>query len=267
MTRPAFSTTIRILAVSALLLALAQASAASAAEVSFYVKSGWFTWDEQLNGAPFVKEKGPLFAAGVTRRDDVAGVSFTELVEVWGGSIDYDGHDVTGTSAIKSQTSYLGTKEEAALGVKLPAGSRLSVEPFAGVGHRFWIRTRSGEDWNSFYGKAGVSGALSTGWGSVYLRGGALLPIYTRNHVSLTNAGYSDVVTEPKSRVSAFAEAGIRHGHLGLSVEYEGLRFGESAKVATSKLSNLPGAVIQNNQAYQPDSSSHLISLKLAYSY
>jgi hypothetical protein len=267
MTRPAFNGIIRILTISALLLTMIQASAASAAELSFYLKSGWFTWDEQLNGSSFVKEKGLLYGAGVARRDELAGWSFTELAEVWGGSLDYDGHDVTGTSSIQSQTAYLGTKEEAAVGFKLPAGSRLSFEPFAGVGHRFWVRTRSGEDWNSFFAKAGLVGEVRTNWGSVYLKGGALLPIYTRNHVSLTNAGYSDVVTEPKSQVSAFAEAGVKHGHLGLSVEYEGLRFGESAKVPTSKLGNLPGAVIQNNQAYQPDSRSHLISLKLAYTY
>jgi hypothetical protein len=267
MTRPALSSIIRFITVGALLLTMTQANAASAAEVSFYLKSGWFTWDEQLNGSPFVKEKGLLYGAGVTRRDELAGWSVTELAEVWGGSLDYDGHDVTGTSSIKSQTAYLGTKEEAAAGYKLPVATRISLEPFAAVGHRFWIRTRSGEDWNSFYGKAGVTGEVRTDWGSVYLKGGALLPIYTRNHVSLTNAGYSDVVTEPKNLVSAFAEAGVTRGHLGLSIEYEGLRFGESSKVATSKLGNLPGAVIQNNQAYQPDSHSHLVSLKLAYTY
>ena len=75
------------------------------------------------------------------------------------------------------------------------------------------------------------------------------------------------MVTEPKSEVSGFAEAGVKRGAFALSVEYEGLRFGQSDKVATSRLSGTPGAAIQNSLAYQPDSKANLISLKLAYSF
>jgi hypothetical protein len=241
--------------------------AARAGEISLYVKSGWFTWDEKLNGSSFVKEKGAMHGAGITRKDILSGVTLAGTAEVWGGNIDYDGHDITGQTKIESDTSYLGTREEAALGVKLPVGNALTFEPFAGVGHRFWIRTRSGEDWNSIYTKAGLQADLQGAGCTWYLKGGALLPVYTRNHVSLSSAGYNDVVTNPKAKLSGFAEAGVKLGAFTLSAEYEGMRFGESDKVSTSRRSAAPGAVIQNSQAFQPASASDLYSLKLVYSF
>jgi hypothetical protein len=243
------------------------AQSARAGEVSVYVKSGYFTWDEKLNGSSFVKEKGAMHGAGITRKDILSGVSLAETAEVWGGNVHYDGHDITGQTKIEADTSYLGTKEEAAVGVKLRVADALSFEPFVGVGHRFWIRTRSGEDWNSIYTKAGLEGDLQSAGRTWYLKGGALLPVYTRSHVSLSSAGYNDVVTEPKAKVSAFAEGGVKLGAFAVSVEYEGMRFGQSDKVSTSRRSTTPGVVVQDSQAFQPDSSSNLYSLKLAYSF
>jgi len=258
---------LKALAVIAAFCAGSGARQAGAGELSLYFKTGWFTWDEKLNGSSFVKEKGAMHGAGITREDDFAGLSVAETAEVWGGNLEYDGHDLTGTTDIDSDTSYLGTKEEVALGFKLPAGRALSLEPFVGMWHRFWVRTRSGEDWNSIYAKAGVAGELKRPGCTLYLKGGALVPLYTRSHVSLSSAGYADVATEPKSRVSGFAEAGVRRGAFAVSVEYEGLKFGQSDKVATSKLAAAPGAALQNSQAFQPDSQASLISLKLAYSF
>jgi len=243
------------------------AQSAGAGEISVYVKSGWFTWDEKLNGSSFVKEKGAMHGAGIIRKDIFSGVSLAETAEVWGGNIDYDGHDLTGQIKVDSDTSYLGTKEEAAIGVKLRVGDALSFEPFLGLGHRFWIRTRSGEDWNSIYTKAGLEGDLQSAGCTWYLKGGALLPVYTRSHVSLSSSGYNDVVTQPKAKLSAFAEGGIKWSAFAISVEYEGMRFGQSDKVSTSRRNTSAGVVVQDSQAYQPDSFSNLFSLKLAYSF
>ena len=241
---------------------------AQAGQTSVYLKSGWFSWDETVNGSPFVKENGMLHGAGVARKDDVPALSIAELVEVWGGSLDYDGHDVTGSRRIESDTVYLGTREEVDFSLKLSGKSTLSMEPFAGLGHKFWIRTRSSEDWNTFYGKAGVGARLTTAAGTLFLKGGAMMPIYTRTHVSLSDAGFTDVVTEPRSRVSAFAEGGLQIGGFAVSVEYEGMEFGESARVPTATLSSAAkGVAVTGLQAYQPKSSSSLFSLKVAYSF
>jgi len=259
---------LKAFAIIAAFVAGSRAQPALAGETSVYLKSGWFTWDEKLNGSSFVKEKGFMHGAGISRRDEVSALSVAEVVEVWGGNLDYDGHDVTGTTPLKTDTSYLGTKEEVAVGMKLAAMDTLSFEPFAAVGHKFWVRTRSSEDWNSFYAKAGVTGELKTTGCTMFLKGGALVPLYTRTHVSLSDAGFSDVVTEPKSELSGFAEGGVRLGAFAVSLEYEGMVFGQSAKVATSRTATVPkGVVIQNSLAFQPDSRSDLFSLKLAYSF
>jgi len=243
------------------------AQLARAGETSVYLKSGWFTSDEEVNGNSWVKEKGFMHGAGIARRDEVSALSIAEFVEVWGGNLDYDGHDLTGETSVKSTTSYLGTKEEVAVGIQLSAGT-MSFEPFAAVGHKFWVRTRSGEDWNSFYTKAGMVGELKTTGGMLFVKGGALVPLYTRNHASLSGAGYTDVIVEPKSEVSGFAEGGIKRGAFAVSLEYEGMTFGESAKISTSKSTSGPnGVVVQNSQAYQPRFHSSLYSLKLAYSF
>jgi hypothetical protein len=243
------------------------AGTVQAGETSTYFKSGWFTWDESLNGSSFVKEKGMMYAAGVARKDDVSFVSIAELVEVWGGNLDYDGHDVTGAVPIKSDTIYLGTREELALSVKLPVAGDFSLAPFAGVGHKFWVRTRSSEDWNSFYARGGVAGKVKVAGITMFAKGGALIPVYTRTHVSLSDAGYTDVVTEPKMRVSGFAEGGVTLGAFAVSVEYEAMEFGQSERVATRRVSAAKGVTIGGSEAFQPNSSSTSVSLKIAYSF
>ena len=255
------------LAVLGALCACCNVGSAGAGEISLNFKSGWFTWEEKVNGSSFVKQRGAMLDAGIARTNLLAGLSSAESAEVWGGDLDYDGHDLTGSTKIDSDTSFLGTKEEVALEVKLPAGKSVSLKPFLGIGHKFWIRTRSGEDGHTFYAKAGLTGELQAGGCTLYLKGGALLPIYTRTHTSLSSAGYSDVVTVPKSRTSAFAEAGVTRGAFTLSVEYEQMRFGQSDKVPTNRLDSNPGTVIQNSQAFQPDSQSSLLSLNFAYSF
>lgn len=237
-----------------------------AGETSVYLKSGWFEWEERVRGDVFVKEEGFLHAAGISRRDELSRVTLTELLEVWGGVVDYDGHDVTGTLPIDSDTIYFGTREEFSAGLKFPVAKDFSVEPFAAAGHKFWIRTRSSEDWNLFYGKVGIGGDWTVGNRRIFARGGALIPLYTRNHVSLDDAGYEDVVVEPESKVTGFAEAGVRMGAVTVSVEYESVKFSQSDSVSTRRLSG-GGAVLVDNQAFQPPSDSSTISLKVAYGF
>lgn len=238
-----------------------------AGETSLYLKSGWFTWSEKVNGNSFVKEQGALQALGVTRRDDVSLVSFGERVEVWGGNLDYDGHDLTGVIPVKSDTNYFGTREEIALSVRLFRERAVSLEPLLAVGHKFWVRTRSDERWNNFYGKAGAAGELVSGGLSFFLKGGAILPIYTRNHATLSTAGLQDVVLEPRQHVSAFAEGGVKAGAFTVSVEYEGLDYGASPQVPTHALGTGQGSVVVNGYAYQPPSSSSYLALKVGYTF
>jgi hypothetical protein len=121
--------------------------------------------------------------------------------------------------------------------------------------------------WNTLYGKAGGAGEFVTGGASYFVKGGAILPIHTWNRVDLSDSGLEDVVLEPQGRVSAFAEGGVKAGDFTVSVDYEGMEFGESAKVPTRTLSSVQGAVVVNRYAYQPASSSHWVSLRVTYTF
>jgi len=60
----------------------------------------------------------------------------------------------------------------------------------------------------------------------------------------------------------------VKLGAFSVSAEYEGMRFGESARVPTTKLSNLvTGVALQNSMAYQPESRSDFFSLKVTYTF
>jgi hypothetical protein len=240
---------------------------ALAGETSVYIKSGWFTWDETLNGSSFIKESGFMHGVGIARKDALSALSIAELLEVWGGHLDYDGHDVTGTTLMKTDTCYFGTKEELALGIKLPAAGAVTIQPFAALGHRFWIRSRSDEDWHSVYLKTGLMFEVPVRGCAMFVKGGALTPIYTVNHARLSEAGFTDVVTEPRSRVSAFAEGGLKFGAFAVSVEYESMEFGQSANVAIKPVAGPKGVLVVGGEACQPASSFSLFSIKLGYRF
>ena len=73
---------LKALAVIMTFCACSGAHKARAGELSVYFKSGWFTWDEKVNGSSFVKETGAMEGAGLTRTDVLSGLSFAESAEV-----------------------------------------------------------------------------------------------------------------------------------------------------------------------------------------
>ena len=238
-------------------------------ETKIYATSGYFTWNEQIEGADFIRERGMMTALGISR----SGVVFDSfpmegLVEVWGGNLDYDGHDVTNTRALQSDTTYLGTREELSVAKRWTTTGRFAAGPLAGAGHKFWIRTRSNEDWNMVYGKIGVLVDYSAGEWQMKLRGGVDVPLYTRSHVSLESAGFEDVVTRPRGQAAPFGEASIGQGAWSIGLRYEEMRFAESARVATRTTAQPGnGVAVVDSQAFQPQSDSTLIGLKVEYRY
>ncbi len=236
-------------------------------EVSY--KTGYFTWSETIEGQNFVKEKGFLHALGVTRTDIVASrVRLQENLEIWGGAVDYDGHDVANTRTLASDTSYLGTTLEATAGYQLPLAENLQLTPFVGFGHKFWIRSRSSEDWNMIYTRAGAEVAYSAAKVRLFAKGGALLPLYTRNHAALSTAGYEDVVIEPENKVNLFAEGGIKTGHWTVSIAWETLDFGRSDNVSVNRTANKQnGVAVAGNSAYQPETESSVTWFRVGYEF
>jgi hypothetical protein len=238
-------------------------------ETTVYATSGYFTWNEKIAGRNFINERGMITALGIARSGIVLDMLPMEgLVEVWGGNLDYDGHDVTNSRPLYSDTTYLGTREEITAAGRWPVAGKLAAGPLVGAGHKFWIRTRSSEDWNLVYGKFGGTAAYADGEWQLLLKGGIAYPLYTRSHVSLESAGYEDVVTRPRGEAAPFAEASVRRGAWSLGVRYEEMRFAESARVAT-RSTGQPGngVAVIDSQAFQPESTSKLVGVKLEYHF
>ncbi|SNB44650.1 hypothetical protein [Geobacter sp. DSM 9736] len=242
---------------------------AAAGETRVYVKPGYFTWNEKIDGNDFVNEKGLITSVGVTHSHSIAAVfNLRETFEVWGGSVDYDGHDVTNTRPIHTDTIYLGTRTELDAAFDLPMAGGLTVAPLAGAGHKFWIRTRSSEDWNMLYGRLGGSAKLDTATATFSVKAGVTVPFYTRNHVNLNASGFDDVVTRPKGRPAPFAEAGVESGSWSISLGYEALKFDRSRPVRVNPITpQQSGVAVVDTAAFQPESESHLVSVKIDYRF
>lgn len=238
-------------------------------ETTVYATSGYFTWNEKIAGADFINERGMLSGLGLARRDTVLdAIALEELVEIWGGNLDYDGHDVTNSRPLHSDTTYLGTREEIAVGERWPLTGTVAAGPLFGIGHRFWIRTRSSEDWNLVYGTVGGTATYAAGQWQLLAKGGISLPLYTRSHVSLESAGYEDVVTRPRGEPAPFAEVSARRGAWSLGVRYEEMRFAESVRVTTRTIGQPGnGIAVIDSHAFQPASTAKLIGMKLEYHF
>lgn len=238
-------------------------------ETTVYATSGYFTWNEKIDGADFINERGMMTGLGIARNGTVLDMLLMEgLVEIWGGNLDYDGHDVTNTRPLNSDTTYLGTREELAAAAPWPVTGKLAAGPLVGAGHKFWIRTRSSEDWNLVYGKIGGTATYTAGEWQLLAKGGIAYPLYTRSHVSLESAGYEDVVTRPRGEAAPFAEVSVRREAWSLGVRYEEMRFAESPRVAT-RTTGQPGngVAVIDSHAFQPASTSKLIGVKVEYHF
>uniref|UniRef100_C6E0U7 Uncharacterized protein n=1 Tax=Geobacter sp. (strain M21) TaxID=443144 RepID=C6E0U7_GEOSM len=245
------------------------AAAATLEILTWYFSPQYFTWQERDNGRRLLKESGPLFslggAAGI-----VADSSFTirGKGELFGGQVGYQGEtQPPDPQPIRTDVAYFGTREEVDLGYRVSRG-RGYLEPFAGLGHRWWLRelqdtsTAAGsavkgytELWQTAYGRLGARGelALSSG-GAAFAEGGAKYPFYTGNSVDFVNGGV--ITFHPGAAWSGFAETGIRVGSLKLALSYEGFRFSASSPKR-----------VQGTRYLQPESSSDIFGASLGWSF
>jgi len=150
---------------------------------------------------------------------------------------------------VKTSVAYFGTKLEMDLGwrILLTDGS---VEPFAGVGYRWWLRSLENstildangkvvpvggydELWQTLYTRLGMRGSYAVNREmTVFAEAGGKYPFLNRNSVDFPGAG--TVTLEPDPRWSMFAEIGARYGRFRTALFYEGFRFGQSQPVPIS---------------------------------
>lgn len=212
-----------------------------------YPSFQYFTWEEFSGGRRLLKEDGPQFGVGGGVRFDLYRKSLLLKVngEMFGGEVDYDGQTQSG-QPVKTDVIYFGTKLESDIGWRIPLAAG-SVEPFAGLGYRWWLRSIQDstafqpdgtpfpvggytEVWHTLYTRLGLRGNLAVDSDlSLFAEGGGKYPFLNRNMVDFPGAGH--VTIEPEPRWSAFAEIGARYGRFRPTLFYEGFRFGQSPAV------------------------------------
>lgn len=217
-------------------------------EYNVYAHVGSFVWKEFDGTTQLLKESGPLYGVGFTFHGDIgdesAALTLTPRIELFGGSVDYDGQTQDGVP-VASDTGYFGFKLEFDIGGKF--GSGFSVEPFAGLGIRDWWRNIDDsiditgrpvfgytENWDMIYGRLGLRGGIDfTRDSRIFFEAVARIPLYNENTAYLSDVAYyyDDVTMEPGKVVTLFAELGFKVHVFKMSAFYEAMRFSESKHV------------------------------------
>ncbi|MGE5894220.1 MAG: hypothetical protein ACM34I_09215, partial [bacterium] len=92
-----------------------------------------------------MKESGPLYAIGYSGKFFIKErFTIKPRAEIFGGRVNYDGHACNISTLecfpSESDTNYFGFKTDADFGIKFTATEKLILEPFAGLGFRWWNR-------------------------------------------------------------------------------------------------------------------------------
>ncbi|MBU5614392.1 hypothetical protein [Geomonas azotofigens] len=244
------------------------AAAATLEELTPYFSTQYFTWQERINGRRLLKEEGPLFSVGA-RVGSVTDASLTlrGKGELFGAEVGYRGETQAPDPApVRTHVTYLGANAEVDVGYRLRSAA-LVVEPFGGLGYRYWLRdlqdssTPDGtpvsgytEAWTMGYGRVGARAATTAAGVKMTACGGAKYPFYVGNTVDF--AGSGETTFRPKGRWSGFAEAGASYRSLSLNLYYEGFRFHQSDL-----------KMVQGTAYFQPDSSSDIFGMRLGWTF
>jgi hypothetical protein len=219
-------------------------SAAASNEYDVYFKVESFTWKEFAeSGEQRLKESGPIYGIGASAKSSIAGsLTLKGKAELFGGSVDFDGQTLTGTS-VETDTDYAGVKIEVDGGWKIMVKEVYFLEPFAGFGGMGWKRNIAStgntdefeETWKSFYSRLGIRGnRFYPNHVRVFAEAGVRIPLH--NETKIEGPGF-DATVEPGNRASAFVEIGLKWKKFKITVTYEGLRF---AKSDTKTVNNIP---------------------------
>jgi hypothetical protein len=234
-------------------------------ELTVYATLPYFKWTEMVDGSTFVKERGAQYGAGIMIRGNLNKTLTAQLKgEFFAGDVDYDGaiqYSDGSTTPFIGKTGYFGARMGLDLGRQFSLKNKTSIEPFFGLGYRWWQRELpSGKDvqgmevpgyieeWNTLYGRFGVRTGYSVrSRTKLYLELGGRGPL--NNNYRLSNiADTGAMLLKSGKQLSVFGEIGARIGRFQMGFYYEGFRFSKSAIVEDS---------------YQPQSDLNIFGLKL----
>lgn len=262
------------------------ASASRLEEFVLYPFVEYFNWKEfGSQGDRLLEESGPLFGVGTLLRVDLRDemLMLQAKGELFGGNVDYDGQTqynpidpAVSEIPVNTDVDYFGTKLEGDLGLRLGRGKG-NVEPFIGLGYRYWVRDlndsvatdRNGdlvgvggytERWQSLYTRWGLRGAYAFDDNfKLFAEVGGKYPIYNENSVDYF--ADEDVTIKPGKQFSPFAEAGFRIDRFRASIFYEGFRFSSSPLVFAGFDGSDPVYLSQ------PKSESEIIGITLGWCF
>lgn len=249
------------------------ASAGSLSELTPFLSAGYFTWEEFSGGRRLLKENGMLYSGGlligfVAPSSAPSSFALRAKGEIFGGVVDYNGEtQAPDPVPVKTEVSYLGTRQELDLGFRHSADGWY-LEPFCGLGYRWWLRglqdstTAAGQSvsgyteyWQTGYLRLAARGRYQSATGvALFAEGGAKYPFYTGNSVDFEGAGVTTF--RPRGRWSGFAESGVTYRRLRLALSYEGFRFAAS-----------PVRQVGTQRYLQPESSSDIFGLSLGLAF
>ena len=271
-----------ILVLICLLLAATGASAAQFGgirDLYVYPSLQYFTWKEFGDGKRLLKEEGLLYGAGgainvdLLKSEAAGALTLRGKAELFGGDVDYDGQtQPPNPLPVKTDVIYFGTKAEAAVGWAFPVGAA-RIEPFAGLGYRWWLRdlqnstTRDTDGtvvsvqgytewWESVYTKLGttVDYKINDQW-RLFGEAGGKYPFYNANKVDIVGNG--TVTIKPEPRWSLFAEVGARNRRFRPALFYEGYRVAQSPVVRIN----------QTTGVLQPRSDEDIFGVSFAWCF
>lgn len=238
----------------------------------------YFHWQESFAGKKILTEQGPMYGVDGTivldllKTERAGSLTLKNKAGFFGGLVYYDGHTQAPENLpVKTDVTYVGVKDEISVGWSIPLGDGY-LEPFAGVGYRWWIRdlqdttTNNGtstvkvsgstEEWQSAYTKVGAALSIpfTKDW-RFFVEGGGKYPFYNRNSSDI--AGIGNTTVRPEPRWSAFAELGARSGTFRPALFYEGYRTGQSPAVRISS----------TRSVIQPKTDEDLVGVSFSYCF
>jgi hypothetical protein len=258
-----------------LVFEISHVSVAAAEGFYLYGVAESFTWKEfDDSGARVVKESGPLFGIGLAYSHEFEDhFTVTPKGEFFFGSVDYDGQTQTG-EPVTSTVGYFGLTLEGDIGRKFKVSQSFSLEPFGGLGLRWWLRdindgtsstgaTAYGytEGWTTLYGRLGVRGGIDVSKQTMmFFEAGVKVPFYNANTAYLSDISGQDLTFHPGKQSSPFAEIGMKVNRVKASLFYDSMRFTKSNVITTSD-----GVFIY--QSWQPKSTADIYGVKIGASF
>ena len=222
---------------------------------SVYASVQAFHWREEYRDRELLEEEGPLFGLGV----DFRRRWFRSRLELFGGTVEYDG-ETQGGDPVETDTNYLGGLGEfdffvlTGLRDDPPTLGRFYVDPYLGLGMRYWARDIEDrddargyrEDWFTAYIHAGADVvAPLRGDGRWYA--GARFGYSLYNYESVDEF---DVELNPGRGPRVRVETGLDWESLKAAVFFEWVRFAKSD---------------EEDGYFQPESTMAILGLNVGF--